>query len=121
MAELAQVDGLGQVVEGACFERLDGVLRRAIGRDDDAALGALLGTQLLDQFHPQAVGQPHVGDQHVVAPGLEPGPGLGQVAGHVHPVALAQQGQLVQRAQVGLVVHDQDLRRGARWVQCHGV
>jgi hypothetical protein len=39
--------------------------------------------------------------------------GFGQRGGGVDAVALAQQRQLVQRAQVGFVVHHQDARRGS--------
>ena len=61
-AELPQVDRLGQVVEGAGLERLDRVLGRAVGGDDDGLLAAAGLVQPAQQVQPGAVGQPHVGD-----------------------------------------------------------
>jgi hypothetical protein len=61
-AKLLEVHRLGQVVEGARFQRVHRVLGRAVGGHDDAALGALLRLQLAQQLQAQAVGQPHVGD-----------------------------------------------------------
>ena len=54
-----------------------------------------------------AVGQAHVGDDRAVGAVLQMQQRLLHRAGGVHVVALAQQGQLVERAQVGLVVDDE--------------
>jgi hypothetical protein len=107
-SELLEVHRLAQVVEGAGLERLDGILGRAIGGDDHAALAALQGAQALDQLDAQPVGQAHIGDQHLVAALQQLLPGTGHGFCHIDAVAFAQQGQLVERAQIGLVVHDQD-------------
>jgi hypothetical protein len=110
---LLEIDRLGQVVEGAGLERLDRVLGRAVGGHDDAALGAVVALEVLQDLHAQAVGQAHVGDDGVEAAGLQVAHRLGHAAGGLDPVALAQQREFVQDAQVGLVVDDQDAR-GAR-------
>ena len=112
-AELLQVHRLGQIVEGAGLQGLDGVFRRAVGRHHDAALGALVLAQVDQQVEPRAVGQPHVGDHRVEALLLQLGLGLVHRGRGFHAVAFAQQGQLVQRAQVGLVVDDQHVGVGA--------
>ena len=52
--------------------------------------------------------------------GLQLLPGFGQRAGRLHPVAFAQQRELVERAQVRLVVDDQDLRRRGGWTAASG-
>jgi hypothetical protein len=107
-AELLQVHRLGQVVERAGAQRLHGVLGRAVGGHDHAALAALLVAQVAQQFHAEAVGQAHVGDHRIEALHLQLLARLAHAGGGLHAVAFAQQRQLVQRAQVGLVVHDED-------------
>jgi hypothetical protein len=68
-AELPQVHRLGQVVVGAGLQRLDGVLGRAVGGDDDAFSPAAGLVDAAQQIQPGAVGQPHVGDDELVAAG----------------------------------------------------
>jgi len=68
----------------------------------------LLVAQVLQQFHAKAVGQAHVADDHVEAFGLQLLACFEQGGGGIDAVALAQQGQLVQGAQVGFVVDHQD-------------
>ena len=64
--------------------------------------------QALQQLQPQAVRQAHVGDDGVELLAVQLLPGLSQRAGGIDAVTLAQQCELVQRAQVRLVVDDQD-------------
>ena len=106
--ELLQIDRLGQVIEGAAAQRLDSVFGGTVGRHDHAAFAPLLVAQVLQQFHAKAVGQAHVADHHVKAQGLQLLAGLLQGGGGFYAVALAQQGQLVEGAQVGLIVNNQD-------------
>jgi hypothetical protein len=114
--ELLQVDRLREVVERARLERLDRVFRRAVGRHHHAALAALVLLDAVDDLHALSVGQAHVGDHRIEARGLQVLPGFGHAARGLDAIALAQQRQLIQRAQVGLVVDDKDLRgtRGGR-------
>ena len=107
-AELLEVHGLGEVVEGPGAQRLDRVFCRAVSGHDHAALPALLVAQVLQQLHAEPVGQPHVGDHRVKALGLELLAGLLHVGRGLDPVALTQQGELVQGAQIGFVVNDKD-------------
>ena len=107
-AQLLEVNRFRQVVEGTGFERFHRVFGRTVGGDDDAFLGALLGTECVQQFQAQAVGQSHVGDEHIKVLLRQAFARLRQVTSGHHLMALAQQGQLVQRAQIGFVVNDQD-------------
>ena len=107
-AELLEIHGLGEVVEGARAQGLHGVFRRTVGGHHHAALAPLLVAQVLQQFHAKAVGQAHVADDHVEAFGLQLLACFEQGGGGIDAVALAQQGQLVQGAQVGFVVDHQD-------------
>ena len=109
-AELLQVDRLGQVVECTRLEGFDRVLGRTVGRHDKAALAALGLLQAMQQFHAQPIGQPHVGDHGIELRGLQVLPGFGDASCRFDAVAFAQQGQFVQRAQVRLVIDDQDVR-----------
>ncbi|MOA24407.1 hypothetical protein D3C78_1450820 [compost metagenome] len=117
-AKLLEVHGLAQVVEGAGAQGFDHVVGRAVGGDDHAALGALLRAQVMQQFQPQPIGQAHVGEHGIEALGLQLRARLLHAVRGFDTVALAQQGQLVERAQVGFVIDDQDggsnVRHG-RW------
>ena len=106
-AELLQVDRLGQVVVGAGLERVDGVLGRAVGGDDDRLLAPVALLEPLQHVEAGAVGQAHVGDDGAVGAILQMQQRLLHGAGGVEVVAFAQQRQLVERAQVGLVVDDE--------------
>ena len=112
-AELLEVHGLGQVIEGAAAQGLHRVLGRAVGGHDDGALAAALVAQLAQQLHAAAIGQAHVGDQYVKTAQLQLRAGLGQGAGRFDTVALAQQCELIQRAQIGFVVNDKDGGEGS--------
>ena len=112
-AELPQIDRLGQVVIGAGLQRLDRVLGRSVGGDDDRALRACRSLQPLQQLQPRAVRQTHVRDQQGKALRTEQRPGLLDAAHALDLITLAQQAQLVEGAQVGLVVDDEQAgRRG---------
>ena len=112
--KLPQVHRLGQVVVGAALERLHRALRRAVGGDDDGLLAARALLQPLQQFQAGAVGQPHVGDDRAVGTLAQQRPGLLDAARGLDHVAFAHQRQLVQRAQIGFVVDDQQAVGGGR-------
>jgi hypothetical protein len=107
-AELLEIDGLGEVVERAGAQGLDGVFGRSVSGHDHAALAPLLRTHLLQQLHAEAVGQAHVGDDGVELLPVQLRARLLHTGGGFHAVAFAQQGQLVERAQVGFVIDDED-------------
>ena len=104
LPELLEVHGLGQVVEGAGAQRAHGVFGRAVGRDHDAAFAPALFAQLLQYLQAHAVGQAHVGDHDIEAAGAQQLARLLHAGRGFHAVALAQQAQLVERAQIGFVV-----------------
>ena len=70
-AELLQVDRLGEVVVGAGLERLDRVLGRAVGGDDDRLLAPAALLEPAQQVEAGAVGQAHVGDDGAVGAVLQ--------------------------------------------------
>ncbi len=111
-AEQLEVHRLGEVVVGACLQRLDRAFRRAVGGDHDRLLAPSGFLQAAQEVEPAAVGQPHVGDHGAEGPVLELQPGFLDRAGNLDVVALAQQRQLVERAQIGLVVDDQQAEVG---------
>ena len=88
-AKLFEVDGFGKVVKGPSLERADRVLRRTIGGDDHTALLALLSLQPYEQVDAHAVGQAHVGDDHVKRVCVEQLLGFLQAASGLYPVAFA--------------------------------
>ena len=77
-------------------------------RDDHAAFFALLLGQFAQQFKPQPVRQAHVSNHRIEPGGFEMFTSLLKRAGRFYVVALPKQRQLVQCAQVGLVINDQD-------------
>src|SRR5690606_18656461 len=92
---------------GTRLQRLHRVLGRAVGGDDDGALAPAGVFQVAQQVQASAVGQAHVGDDGAVDAVLEVQQRVLDGGGGLDVVALAQQGQLVQRAQVGFVVDDE--------------
>ena len=75
---------------------------------------AIVAASVLDamqELHAQAVGQAHVGDHRVEALRLQQLPRFCHRPGGFHAVALAQQRQFVERAQVRFVVDNKDLGR----------
>ncbi|TSE28204.1 hypothetical protein Tther_02253 [Tepidimonas thermarum] len=80
---------------------------RAIGGDDDDALGSLLARQVAQQLQPAAIGQPHVGQQRAVAPLRQARARLRQVPDGIHRQPDLDQRQLVELPQVGLVLDDE--------------
>ena len=113
-AELLQVDRLGEVVVSAGLQRLDGVLGRTVGGDDDGLLAPAALFEPPQQVEPGAVGQAHVGDDGTVGAVFQMQPGFFDRTRRLDVVALAQQCQLVQRAQVRFVVDDQQAEVGRR-------
>ena len=113
-AELLQVHRLGEVVVGPRLQGFDRVFGRAIGGNDDRFLAPAGLFEAAQQVEPGAIGQAHVGDDGAVGAVLEVQPGIVDGPGRLDVVALAQQGQLVERAQVWFVVDDQqaEMRRG---------
>ncbi len=79
--------------------------------DHHAAFGALLRHQVAQQLQAQAVRQAHVGDHGVKTVFLQLLARLRQVTGRFNPVAFAQQGEFIKRAQVRLIVNHQDVCR----------
>ena len=115
-AKLPQVHRFGEVVVGAGLERLDSVFRRPVGGDDDRLFAPCSFVDASQQIQPGAVGQAHVGDHELIATRpalLQQRPAFLDRGRALDVVALAQQCQFVQRAQVGLVVDNE--QAGAGW------
>ena len=115
VAQGLQVDRLGDEVEGARFERIDGGFHVAVGGDHRGRQIGMVGLDVAHQVDAVAVGQAHVGQAEVEPVATEQGPRPGEVVGgaavHLH----ALQRQPEQLADVRFVVDDQ--REGAG----HGV
>ncbi|MNS70176.1 hypothetical protein D3C72_1035170 [compost metagenome] len=106
-AQLVERDRLGDVVERAGLERIDGIVGAAVGGDHGHRRALGRGRQLPHNLDAQPVAQPHVGQHQAVAALRQPQPRLGQRAGHHHVVTHAAQRDVQQLAQVGLVVDDE--------------
>ena len=117
-AKELQVHRLGEVVIGTGLQRLDRALRRAVGGDDDCLLAPSGLLQAAQQVEAATVGQPHVGDDGTEGAVAQLRPCVLDAAGGFNVVAFAQQGQLVESAQVRLVVDDQQAEVGRRAHQC---
>ena len=88
--KLLQINRFGQVIKSARLQRLHRIFRRAMGCDDNAALGAVLRLHVAQDLGAQAIGQPHVGDHHVKALCVQQLQGLLHAARRVDPVAFPQ-------------------------------
>ena len=106
--KLFEVYGLGQVVKRSRPQGFNGIFSGAVSGHDHAAFAALLVTQVLQDLHAKAVGQAHVRNHHIKEAALELFACFLHGRCGFHAVALAQQSQFIQGAQVGLVVNDQD-------------
>ena len=101
--QFLQVEGLGQIVIGAAFGRLDGGHERVLRAHDD---DRQVRPQLLDarqEFEGVFVRHDDVGDDEVALPGLHPTPERRGVSGDAHLIAGARQ-RLVQNSPDGRVV-----------------
>ena len=106
--ELAQVEGLGQIFEGAPLGRPDRGEQGVLGaHHDDLQVGAQVA-DARNQVEPVLVGHDHVGDDQIARPGLDPLPQRGRVRGAAHQVPLAPQGPGQHRADGPVVVGHQD-------------
>ena len=108
MAKLLQINRFCEVIKGATLEGLDGVFCRTVSGDHHAALAPMVCLEFGDQRKPQPVRQTHVGDQYIKLVFGQQCACLLQIARRVDLVAFAQQGEFIQRAQVGLIVNHQD-------------
>ena len=107
-AELFEIDRLGEVVKSAILERLHGILSRAVGRDDHAALRSALRLDLFQKVKPSPIGQAHVGDHGRKGVAVKQNPGFCHRCGSLDPIAFAQQRKLIQRSKIRLIVYDED-------------
>ena len=114
-AELLQIDRLRQIVVGTGTQGIDRVLRRPVRGDDDRLLAPAALLEPLQYVEAGAVGQPHVGDDGAVGAVLQVQQRVLHGAGGVEVVAFAQQRQLVERAQIGFIVDDEQAE-----VRCSG-
>ena len=80
-----------------------------MSRDDHAAFSALLVHHVAQQLQSEAIRQPHVRDDGIKGVVLQKLACLGQVSCGFNPVAFAQQCQLIQGAQVRLIVNHQNV------------
>ena len=81
---------------------------RGLQYDGGRVVGELGGLAAHDAGDADRAGV--VGDQQVVRPGSQAFAGFGEAACRIHAVAFTQQRQFVQRAQIGFIVHHQDVR-----------
>lgn len=107
-AQLLELNRLAQVIECACAQGFDSIFRRTVGGDHHAPLTAAALLQLLQDFHAQPIGQAHVSEYNIEAGIAQFVARLLQAFGRFDRVALAQQSQLVEQAQVGFIVNDQN-------------
>ena len=110
--KLVEVDRFGQVIKCTDLERAHGVVCRAVSRDDDAALVALLLLQPFDQLQPLPVGQTHIRYQHGKPLALQQCASLLQIGGAFYRVAATLQGNFVQGAQIGFIINNKHCGTG---------
>ena len=109
--KFVEVEGLGQVFEGAALGRLDRRQQGILGaHDDDAQCRADLADARY-QIESVFVGHHHVGDDQIPFPVADPLPQGGRVAGRAHVEAGAAQGPVEHGADGAVVVGDENGRR----------
>jgi hypothetical protein len=104
---VAQIHGLGQVVERPGLQGFHRIFGRAEGRDHHDALTPAGRVEPHQQLQARPVGQTHVGHHRMKGARLKQLPRLGQAGGALDVIAFPHQRELVKGEQVGLVVHDE--------------
>ena len=66
----------------------------------------------VQQIKSCAIGQAHVGDDSAVTASLQAGQRFSDRSGRLQFIALAQQGQFIQSAQIWFVINDQQTENG---------
>jgi hypothetical protein len=100
-----QVEGLGQVFEGAALERRNGAVEVGERRHDDDGQAGVLGLDLVEQVEPGAAGHADVAHQDLRALLFVVG-GKFEGGQHLARVGEAARGQVF--AQQGLLQHEAD-------------
>jgi len=110
--ELAQVEGFGQILEGAALGRPHGgheIVLRA--HDDDAQIGADL-LDARDEVEAVLIRHQHVGDHEVALAVGDPAPQRGRVPRRAHGISRAAE-RLVEHGPDGAIVVGHENGRGA--------
>ncbi len=107
VAQHLQVHRLGDEVEGARLERLDGGAHVAVGGDHGDGHARMILVHVPDEFDAVAVGQAHVGEAQAEGRRLRRRVGLAEIRHRRGVDVHALQRDLDQLADVGLVVDDQ--------------
>ena len=107
--QIADVERLGQVLEGAALGRPHRREQRVLRAHHDHRQVGPQRADARQQVERVLVGQSHVGDHDVAVAGGDPAPERGRDAGRLHVVALARQGPADHRADGGVVLGEQDL------------
>ena len=110
-AQLIERNRLGEIVERTRLERDDGIVGAAECGDHGDWRVLVLRRDLLDQFDPESVSQPHVGQHQCIFTLAQVAARSRQRFGAVDIESHADQGDLQQFAQIGFVVDYQDARR----------
>ncbi len=108
--QLVDLERLGQVVVGAFLERGDRVGHLGEGGHQDDLGGRRLLPHPPEQRQPVQLGQADVADHDVEHLRGDLSQTLGAVVGHRHPVPGIAQRIFQRRAQIGLVVDQQDVQ-----------
>ena len=109
IAQVVEVQGLGDEIERPGLERGDGGFHVAEGGDDrDRQIGVFVLDEA-DEVYAVAVRQAHVGQAQVEFVLVQQIPGLLEIRGRARLEVHASQRQLQDLADVGLVVYDEDL------------
>ncbi len=103
------IEGLGDEIEGARLQRLDGDVHRAVGRHHHHGAGGVVAQRGAEQLHPVDLGHAQIGDHQVDVVLFEEGQGRLAVFCGVNVVAVAAELSDEHLAQVRFVVDDEDL------------
>jgi len=105
---LGQVEGLGQVLEGAALEGRDGTVQVGIGRHDDDRQPRVLGLDLGEQVDAGPAGHADVAHQHLRSIVFQCRQHVARVGEAAHGQFLAGQRLLQHEADGLVVVNDPD-------------
>jgi len=106
--QFAAVEGFGQVVHHAGFDRLHGIGNGAVGGEkNDRKVGAQ-GADFGEQVHPSHSRHAHIGDDEIQGVGSEDFQRFPTAVGGMHAEPRRAEASFKDRQDMGIIIHNED-------------
>jgi hypothetical protein len=119
LEEFVEVDGFGEVIDGAVAHGLDGLADIGVGRDEQDGEDGVLLACAAERVEAGDAGHPNIGDHHVDGMGLEGGEGSFAGFDGESFEALGSEEGIEEAALAGVVIDDEE--SGGAWFGAWGL